>query len=297
MTRQKFLKIIVIGQALLIIALIAVLFYKKKAAKNLVDDAATDIRRVEPQTEQTATLGDALQIARDGLQHMRENLIDYRARMVKRERIDGKLADESEMQIKVQCRRTEGDITVASMRVYLKFTRPDANAGREVIWAEDQQDGKLVAHEPGLLNLAQATLDPTSAMAMKGNLYPITEIGMFNLVRQLIHRGENDFKDSQVEVEILDDQEFDSNLCQLIRITHLENREDLTFKVAEILIDVKRQIPLRYAAFGWPETPDAPLPLLEEYSYMDVETNVGLTDADFDPGNEAYNFPMLKVSL
>ena len=38
--------------------------------------------------------------------------------------------------------------------------------------------------------------------------------------------------------------------------------------------------------FG-PET----LPLLESYSYLDLKTNVGLTDADFDTKNPEYNFP------
>ena len=31
--------------------------------------------------------------------------------------------------------------------------------------------------------------------------------------------------------------------------------------------------------------------LLEEYTYVDVQLNVGLIDADFDPDNPRYDFP------
>lgn len=31
--------------------------------------------------------------------------------------------------------------------------------------------------------------------------------------------------------------------------------------------------------------------LEEEYTYMDVKLNVGLTDEDFDPDNKTYQFP------
>ncbi|MFM7739362.1 MAG: DUF1571 domain-containing protein, partial [Planctomycetota bacterium] len=29
----------------------------------------------------------------------------------------------------------------------------------------------------------------------------------------------------------------------------------------------------------------------EEYTYIEVKLNVGLTDKDFDPANEEYEFP------
>ena len=36
---------------------------------------------------------------------------------------------------------------------------------------------------------------------------------------------------------------------------------------------------------SWPETPGGEPPLEEEYTYLDVELNVGLKDSDFDPDN------------
>jgi hypothetical protein len=48
---------------------------------------------------------------------------------------------------------------------------------------------------------------------------------------------------------------------------------------------------VRYAAYHWPQTQDDKIgPVIEEYTYLDLKINVGLTDADFDPENPNYNF-------
>ena len=63
----------------------------------------------------------------------------------------------------------------------------------------------------------------------------------------------------------------------------------------EIFIDDQRKIPVRYAAYFWPQKAgDAELPVLEEYTYLNVKLGLTgapiLTDADFDSENPAYNF-------
>ena len=49
-------------------------------------------------------------------------------------------------------------------------------------------------------------------------------------------------------------------------------------------------MPIRYESWSWPTTADGPPVLEEEYTYLRVATNVGLTDIDFDISNPAYNF-------
>ena len=49
-------------------------------------------------------------------------------------------------------------------------------------------------------------------------------------------------------------------------------------------------MPVRYAAYTWPETPSEKPLLLEEYTYVNMKINVGLTDKDFDDHNESYGF-------
>jgi hypothetical protein len=50
-------------------------------------------------------------------------------------------------------------------------------------------------------------------------------------------------------------------------------------------------IPLRYAAYDWPASAGKEPPLEEEYTYTNVEINVGLTAEDFNPKNRSYNYP------
>ena len=64
---------------------------------------------------------------------------------------------------------------------------------------------------------------------------------------------------------------------------------DLEFYKAQVFIDDKLNLPIRYIAYDWPESA-APLEVLEEYNYLNLQVNVGLTNKDFDPYNEEYNF-------
>jgi len=241
---------------------------------------------------QEATLEDVLQLAREGLTELQKNINDYTAHVIKQERIGGILRPPEEMDLKLQTEQTENGKVIRPMRVYLRFTSPVSMAGQEVIWDPQANDNKLVAHGAGLLNVMRVSLKPDSFLAMTGNRYPITQIGLTNLVRKLIERGELDQQTAAATVSITEGHLEGDRECKLIRVVHTEptGRPD-DFSLAEIAIDSQRQIPLRYTAFGWPEEGSSAPPLLESYTYLDVELNVGLTDADFDPDNPDYDFP------
>jgi hypothetical protein len=50
-----------------------------------------------------------------------------------------------------------------------------------------------------------------------------------------------------------------------------------------VYFDKESKLPLRAERYGWPERARDKPPLFEEYKYVDLKTNVNLTDADFDP--------------
>lgn len=251
----------------------------------------------------TATLDEAVRIAHDVLARMDAELIDYTGRIVKRERVRGKLGDETEMLFKIRTSRPASAGGSAGdgqpMSVYLKFLKPKSTAGREVIWVEGRNEGNLIAHEGGIFNLARVHLNPTGLLAMRGSLYPISEIGFQNLVRQLIRRSEMIAKAGGAEVTFVEDHTFDGRPCLLIQVRphatavseDAEVDPAIDFWLAEVVLDTERGVPLRYAAYGLPEKPGEEPPLLEEYAYHDVQLNVGLSDADFDPDNPEYNYP------
>jgi hypothetical protein len=49
-------------------------------------------------------------------------------------------------------------------------------------------------------------------------------------------------------------------------------------------------LPVRFEAYDWPTEEGAEPYLLEEYTYQDLQLNVGLSEIDFSPENAAYAF-------
>jgi hypothetical protein len=78
--------------------------------------------------------------------------------------------------------------------------------------------------------------------------------------------------------------------CTCLQVLHPQRRPELDFHVARIFIDDRLGIPVRYEAYDWPAAEGSQPQLIEAYTYLDVQVNVGLTDADFDHENAEYNF-------
>lgn len=245
-------------------------------------DAATDKHPLDP----------VLKLAQDALVSMCRDIKDYKATLLKRERIGGKLGGESVMELKViNPREASKQQPAVAMHVYLKFLAPSMSKGREVIWIEGGNNNQIVAHEGGFKNLLTMNLDPEGTIAMLGNRYPITGIGMIRLVEKLIEKGQRDREIGLCEVKVLDHQAVGDRDCKLIQVTHPEKKDGYDFHIAQIFFDSERMIPLRYAAYGWPTSAGKEPPLEEEYTYMNVELNVGLTAEDFNPKNPSYSYP------
>lgn len=256
--------------------------------------AATPLlaQEIEQQRPGTHPLEPALERAKEGLKLIEESVDDYTATMIKRERINGKLTEHEFVSAKVRNRKVDKDgKVVVPFAVYLKFLKPDSVAGREVIWVEGANDGKIVAHETGLLGFKRFYLPPQGFLAMMGQRYPITDIGIQNLIEELLERGGNDLKYGECEVKFYKGAKVDKYVCTLIEVIHPVPRDHFTFYRARIYIDDTLGVPVHYAAWTWPTEPGGEPVLEEEYTYRNLKLNVGLTEADFDPDNEAYDYP------
>jgi hypothetical protein len=239
-------------------------------------------------------LDPALQIARKSLDHIRQNIADYTAVVIKRERVNGTLGEHEFMFTKVRNRKHENGIVKVPFSVYMTFLKPASVKGREVIYVEGSNNGNITAHEGGMRGrfLPTMNLDPRGMLAMQGQRYPITDFGFENLVVKLIEKGERDRQHGECKVEFLTGAKVGSSECTVLVVTHPVARPHFDFHKAQIFIDDKLNIPVRYAAYSWPadgqEAGEGEL--LEEYTYQNIKVNVGLTNADFDTKNSAYNF-------
>ena len=169
--------------------------------------------------------------------------------------------------------------------------KPSKIKDQEVIWVDGQNDGRLIAHTSGMMNIKRFVLDPRGIIAMKGNRYPIFEVGFKNLIAKMKEFGVHDREFDECEVEIARDVLVDKRPCTLITIVHPIERDHFTHHISKIYLDQDRDVLVGYEGYKWPEKPGDSPPLLERYFYVDMQLNVGLTDEDFSADNPEYDFP------
>ena len=236
-------------------------------------------------------LRECLRIAYDGEKRIQESIRDYTCTLTRRERVDGRLMAYETMFVKIRHQQKQAGSVVEPFSVYVRFLAPDRVKGREVIYVEGQNGGKLIVRNGGTrFEHITTSLLPDSPAAMQQTRYPITEIGMLNLTRRLIERGEQEMKDKECQVKLVRGAKINGRPSTVIQVAHTTRQSDLQFKTARIMIDDELDLPVHYSAYDWPEKEGEPVSLLEEYTYTDVKLNVGLTDLDFDHRNEAYRF-------
>ncbi len=224
-----------------------------------------------------------LRWANQGLRDI-EKIEDYSAIVVKQERIDGKLNDQEYIFTKVRHR---------PFSVYMRFLKPDDLKGQETIYVAGTSGGKgkMWGHAPGIRKVfGTVTLDPTGPIAMKGNRYPITDLGVLNLIRRLVEVGEKDTKFGECEVKYFPGTKINDRVCTCVQVVHPVPRANFLFHIVRIFVDDEMNLPIRYESYDWPSQPDSRPELIESYTYLHIKLNNGFSDADFDIRNPNYAF-------
>jgi hypothetical protein len=232
-----------------------------------------------------------LEIAREAHSRLIKDVRDYTCTIVRRERIEGKLGNHEFIDAKIRHRQMAGDEVLEPFSVYLKFKKPASVAGREALYVEGENSGKVFVRRGGdrMANLS-TFLKPDSRLAMRDNRYPITEVGFQKLIERLIEVVESDLNYDECQVQFFANAKVNERACTRIEVVHPVAREHFKFHRAMVFVDDKDQLPIAYVSYTWPEkTGDKPA-LLEEYIYTNVVLNPGLTDSDFDRDNPAYGF-------
>ncbi len=172
--------------------------------------------------------------------------------------------------------------------VYFRFRQP--SDGREAIWVDGQNDNKLLVHEGGLARMLAGTMkvDTRSRAALNENRHPITEAGIGYLVAELAAHWPNEFTPECSQVAIERDLEVEGRTCLVIECIHPAVDPDVLYHRVRVTFDQELALPIRFEAFDWPR--DGVSELIEDYTYSQLQLNVGLQPLDFDPANPAYTF-------
>ncbi len=244
--------------------------------------APRDLTQVLAPVEGQHPLVPAIKWAREQVLAM-DQIQDYTATLVKRERIDGTLNEHEYMFVKVRHK---------PMSVYLYFLGPAKVKGQECLWVSGQNNGNLLGHPNGLRHklIGTISLDPLGSFAMAGNRHPITELGIRHMAIRLIEVGEHDMQFGECEVKTIPNAKINGRDCTCLQVVHPTARKDFLFHIARVYIDNELELPVRFESYEWPLEAGGPPQLLEEYTYLNLKLNNGFTDLDFDQSNPNYQF-------
>lgn len=220
-------------------------------------------------------LGPAMRIAKNGLSYIDDSIKDYSCTLIKRERIGGELMARQHALCKV---RHE------PFSVYLYFLAPDEVKTNEAIYVEGRNGGKARCRT-GIgfrSRVGWVSLKPNSVMMMKDQRYPITMTGIRMLTHRMIEMGTREMQFGECEVKFFKGAKINGRKCMCIQVTHPKPRKQFAFHIARIFIDEEMTVPVRYAAYTWPQNQGGAPQLEEEYTYVNLKLNNGFTDADFD---------------
>lgn len=205
---------------------------------------------------------------------------DYEAVLVKRELIGRRLM-KATMNLKL---REE------PRSFYLKFVEP--NAGREVIYNEGRLNNQMQIHEAGFKSLVGTVLRaPNAPDVMAENRYPANMVGLKVMLDKVIKQWEEEGKFGEIETKKYPDARLPTGeACIAYESLHPVPRDQFKFHITRLWIDSKTGLAIRVEQLGFPQKGDKQPPVLEEYTYGAIKTNLKLTDADFDVRNKAYQF-------
>ncbi len=170
--------------------------------------------------------------------------------------------------------------------IYMKWSEPEEQRGREAIWRAGWNDGKLCARSDSWV----VSLAPDAGRAMETNRHPITDAGFAYTVAMLARDLEIGRKDPTCFTRATDLGErrvFGAEShCYEVE-TDKARCTGLYGYRAQFCVDRGSGLPSEVNVW---DREDGQVRLVERYGYERIRVNVGLTDADFDPANPRYGF-------
>ena len=218
------------------------------------------------------TLKEVIAFAKESRDAVKE-LKDYTARFSKVERI-GRNMIRQEMDLKFRTK---------PFSVYMEY-QSDSERGRKALYVDGRNNNQLVVREgKGIASAVAVSLALNDPRIKKENLYPVTTIGIANMLEETIKEWEHDalVEGDEVDVKFYPNAKMNGIPCQAVEVTHLKQLKGIRFSKNRLYIDKATKLPIRGERYGWPARDGDPPPLMEDYKYTNVKTNVNLTDNDF----------------
>lgn len=220
------------------------------------------------------TMDDAVHLIESACKRFR-NVRDYTCRLIERERLEGILMPETTFAMYVRNQ---------PFSVRLKWLEPKATKGQEAIYVDGRNNGKLLVRGAGLLGIVGfVSIDINDARAQRSSRHNIKEAGFGNLIEQF-GAGWPAERDRGLTKVRIDEFNFAGRSCKRVETVHLTNPDNyFLFERSVLYFDNETHLPIRVENYDWPARAGMAGELLEEYSYLDVRLNPGLSDEAFNP--------------
>ena len=236
-------------------------------------------------------LAPLIRFAEKRLQTFDREVQDYTCLLVKRERINDRLRDTEHIILKLRHEQKNKGKSSTPFSVYLRYLAPRDVVNREVVYVDGQNRNQMIVWRGGTrMAYITTAVSPTSELALRWQHYPITEIGIKTLTERLLAMGKQEMTHNDCEVTYVEGAKINGRSCLMVQLTHPVRRPDSLYHIARVFIDDKLKLPIRYASYSWPAEKGKDPPLIEEYSYVNIKLNAGLSNQDFDYRNPAYRF-------
>jgi hypothetical protein len=210
---------------------------------------------------------------------------DFAFTFVKRELVAGKLTEHESMFMKVRN---------APFSVYVYTLGPKQEVGQEAIYVAGRNDDKIQVHVTGFRHKLVGTLSLAhdSAEIMEGNRYSMTSAGFVNMLSKIVRLYQKEMTEpaTDSQVQVIPGAKVDGRVCTCVQVSHPAPRPSFVFQTTRMFYDDQTGLPIRWEAYDFPTQAGQAPPLAEEYTYRNVQVNVGLTDNDFDVNNPQYGY-------
>lgn len=199
---------------------------------------------------------------------------DYECRLIRRERVNGKVLPENTMFMKARNN---------PFSVYLRCERPESDKGLEVSYVESRNQGMMRVHLAGMLGMFGFwSVDTHDPRVYEKNRHCVTEAGLGHLLESTARFWEMERRLNKTVVRIAD-EELAGQPCIRIETIHPDPAAGNFYGYRCVLwLSKVTHLPAGAETYNWPRRGGpAEGDLLESYRYVDLRCNVGLGDECF----------------
>jgi hypothetical protein len=197
---------------------------------------------------------------------------DYTCTFTRQERINDVLGAEQVAEMKVRAQPAAA---------LVRFAKPEAAFGLEMLYAANKRDGKI-RYRPGGLKAATTVVAADDPKLLAENRHPVTQLGVgptLDLLGSIAAREKA--MGNPVEVYASDYKFAGAAVTRYEVYTRRPHAHRYAYKVT-VYVDKETKLPVRFEAYDQPKSGSAAGDLLEAYSYTNLKLNAGLGDATFE---------------